>query len=135
MIEVNYLAVFISAIAVFALGALWYGALFGKYWRKLMNFSEEDMKNMPLTPAKAMTLGFISTLLMVFVLSHFVNALSAGGFVNAITLVFWIWLGFIIPTIAGSWLWEGKSFKLFLFNAVYQFISIALATVILASWQ
>ncbi len=42
----------------------------------------------------------------------------------ALTLAFWPWLGFVMPIQAGSWLWEGKSFKLFAFNAAESFVSL-----------
>jgi hypothetical protein len=36
----------------------------------------------------------------------------------------WIWLSYVATTQAGSWFWEGKSFKLFAFNAAASFVSL-----------
>jgi len=126
MIEVNYLAVFFAAVTAFFIGFLWYGPVFGKYWMKLMGMTPESMKSMSMTPAKAMTFGFIGMLLFAYVLAQFAFLYGAigVGFSGALQLAFWIWLGFYVPTTAGAWLWEGKSFKLFLFNAVYYLVTL-----------
>ena len=134
-ITVNYVAVVIAAIVNFAVGALWYGPVFGKMWMRLEGMTPESMKSMKLKPMQAMALGFISTLVMACVLAHFAVVWSAGGVMGALQLTFWVWLGFIVTTLAGSVLWEGKSTKLFLFNIVYQFISVFVTALILVYWK
>ena len=70
---VNYLAVLVATIAAFAVGALWYGPLFGRQWRVLMNYSEGHAgtpsggEGMPM--ASAMVGGFFATLILVYVLA------------------------------------------------------------------
>ncbi len=128
-ITINYWGVIGAAVANVAIGALWYGPVFGKAWRKMMGFTEADMKSMPLTPAQAITGGIVTALVMAFVLSQ----IAPQG-TPAVTLAFWPWLGFVATTQAGSWLWEGKSFKLFLFNAAESFVALlAMALVITPS--
>lgn len=131
MIEVNFVAVLVAAVAVFIIGALWYGPALGKYWMKLMNFTPESMKSMSMTPMKAMIFGFIGTVLMTYVLAHFVAVWGAVDVNGACQLAFWIWLGFFVPVTAGAWLWEGKSFKLFVFNAAYYLVTLIVAALIL----
>ena len=46
-----------------------------------------------------------------------------GGTLEAM-LAFWPWLGYIATTQAGSFLWEGKSFKLFAFNAAESLVAM-----------
>ena len=133
-ISVNYLAVFVATITSFIVGALWYGPLFGKQWMKLEGFTPESMKSIKLKLGHAMGLGFVSTLIMVCVLAHFAIAWGAEGVMGAFQLTFWVWIGFIVTTLAGSVLWEGKSAKLFLFNIIYQFISIFVASLVLVLW-
>ena len=43
--EINMLAVFLGAAAFFAVGALWYGVLFGKPWRRAAGI-EDALGNM-----------------------------------------------------------------------------------------
>ena len=130
-IAINYLAVLVATIINFFVGALWYGPLFGKQWMALMGFTPESMKSMKLTPMQAMALGFVTTLVMAFVLAHFAAVWGAEGVLGALQLAFWVWLGFIVTTLAGSVLWEGKSVKLYAFNIVYQFVSVFVTTLVL----
>ncbi len=134
-IAVNYWAVLVAAAVNFTVGVLWYGPLFGKTWMALEGITPEGMKSMKLTPAQAMALGFISTLVMAFVLGHFANVWNAMGVAGAFALTFWVWLGFIVTTLAGSVLWEGKSLKLFLLNIVYQFIALFASAFVLVYWK
>jgi len=132
MIEVNFVEVIVAAVAAFIIGMLWYGPVLGKYWMRMMNFTPESMKGMKMTPAKAMTLGFVGTLLMTYVLAHFASVFGASDVSGAFQLAFWTWLGFFVPVTAGDWLWEGKSSKLFLFNAAYYLVVLLVATLIIA---
>ncbi|MBI1936110.1 DUF1761 domain-containing protein [Candidatus Woesearchaeota archaeon] len=131
---INYLAVLVAALASMAIGMLWYGPLFGNMWKKLMNFTDRDMKKMNMTAAQAMIFGFISTLVLSFVLAHFVDYLNAITFRAALQVAFWIWLGFIATVMLGMVLWEGKPWKLYFLNAAYQLVSLAVMAVILALW-
>jgi len=44
--NVNYLAVLVAGVIAFAIGAIWYTALFGKKWRDLQGITEAKMKEM-----------------------------------------------------------------------------------------
>ena len=133
--SVNYLAVLVATIASFVSGFLWYGPLFGKKWQKMMNFTEKSMKSMNLTPMKAMTLGFITTLITVYVLAMFIKVAGATTISGGLLVGFWIWLGFIATTTLGSYLWEGKSLNLYFFNNAFNIINILIVSAILSVWQ
>jgi len=135
-IAVNYLAVLVATLVAYAVGALWHSPMgFGAYWMRLMGLTGEGMKGMPLTPAQAMALGFVVMLVQAFVLAYFVVMFGVATWQTALTLGFWVWLGFLAPTLANSWLWEGKSLKLFAFNALYALVSIEVMALVLALWQ
>jgi hypothetical protein len=113
-------------------GMLWYGPLFGKQWKALMS-----MKNMKMTAAQAIVGGFVTALIMAFVLAHdafvwgkFFGA-SMGPLVFALQLAFWIWLGYIATTQAGTVLWEGKPWKLFFLNAGNSLVSLITMALVL----
>lgn len=135
-ITINYLAVVAAGVVAYAVGAVWYSPIgFGKYWMKLMGFTPESMRSMPLTPAQAMSIGFVVFMLMSYVLAHFVVYTGADTWGLALQLGFWAWLGLMLPVIAGGWLWEGKSFKLFAFNAAYYLVSIEVMALVLGLWH
>ncbi len=132
-IMVNYWAVLAAAVVSMVLGCLWYGPLFGKQWQKLMGFTPKSMKNMPLTPAKAMTLGFITALIMAYVISIFADYTAATTFGTGAKLGFWLWLGIAAPLEAGSFLWEGKPLRLFLINGSHWLVALVATSGVIAA--
>jgi uncharacterized protein YacL len=133
---INYLAVVVAAIVAYGVGALWHSpAGFGKYWMRLMGFNNDSMRKMPLTAAQAMSIGFVVTLLTSYVLALFIAMTYAFTVSTALELAFWLWLGFLAPTLANGWLWEGKSLKLFGFNAAYSLVNIGIMALVLGLWQ
>ncbi len=123
------------------IGFLWYGPLFGKQWRHLMGFNLDDMKKMPLTMGQAMVGGFITALVMAYVLAH--DAFVWGAFfagsqspeMFALSLAFWIWLGYFLTNTSGAWLWEGRPFKLVVLNAANQLVSLFAMACVLVFWK
>jgi len=135
-ITVNYFAVVVAAVVAYAVGALWHSpAGFGKQWQRMMGLSADSMKNMPLTAPQAMGIGFVVTLLVAFVLAYFQVLVGANSIPVALQLGFWVWLGFLAPTLANGWLWEGKSWKLFAFNAAYALVNIEIMALVLGLWH
>ena len=133
-VDINYLAVLVAAIASMALGFLWYGPLFGSQWKKLMNFTDKSMKAVKLTPAQAMAGGFTTTLIMSYILAHFVDYTQSATFVDGAIAGIWLWLGFIATVQLGSVLWEGKPVKLYVINTLHYLAALVVMGGILAVW-
>ncbi|PIT92162.1 MAG: DUF1761 domain-containing protein [Candidatus Harrisonbacteria bacterium CG10_big_fil_rev_8_21_14_0_10_42_17] len=140
-ITINYWSILAAAIANMIVGMLWYGPLFGKQWKKLMGFSNDDMKKMKMTPMQAMIGGLITSLIMAYVLAHSAfmwNLFFAGSvsdFMFALQLAVWIWLGFVATTQISSVLWEGRPWKLFFLNASNTLVSLIAMAMILTFWK
>jgi hypothetical protein len=136
MVDVNLLAVFVAAIVGMIIGFLWYSPfLFGKMWMKLMGFTMEkmsDMKKKGMT--KVYVLNFIFTVVMAYVLAHFLLLMLVADVGGAIELSFWLWIGFIVPLLVGNVLWENKSWKLFALNAGYWLASMIGMAIVLVLW-
>ncbi len=136
MIFINYWGIVGAAIASMIVGMLWYGPIFGRQWKRMMGFSESDMKKMPLTASQAICGGAVTALVMACVLAA--DAYAWGSFIGesgtasfAFMLAFWHWLGYVAMTQAGSFLWEGRSFKLFAFNAAESLVAMFAMTLVL----
>lgn len=129
---INYLAILVAALASMVIGMLWYGPLFQKQWMKLAGITPQSMKKMKLSPVAAMSMGFVASLVTAYVLSVFVGGVMA--WTAAANFVFWIWLGFVAPVQLGVFLWEGKSFKLFILNTSYSLVTLVVMAGILAAW-
>ena len=143
MVPINYLAVFVAAVAAMILGYLWYGPLFGKEWAKLMGWSPEHMEKMKSQGKNKMMrsygLMFAGSLLMAFVLSHSIvfatTYMHRSGAVGGLEAGWWSWLGFIVPATIGIVLWDGKPWKLWFINAGYFLVDLLLMGVILGVWM
>ena len=134
--DVNLVAVLVSSIVGMAIGVLWYSPLlFGKLWMTLNVIPEKQIK-----AAKKSGMGklyfanFIGTLVMAYVLSHFVDYAGATTVTGGMQAGFWAWLGFIATVLLGNILWEGKSLKLYLLNIGHYLIVLLAMGAILAVW-
>jgi hypothetical protein len=138
-ISINYLAVAAAALANMVIGSLWYGPVFGKQWKAMMGFTDDDMRKMPLTAGQAIAGGIVTALVMSFVLAHdafaWMKVMPGGELSFAFQLAFWIWLGYVATTHIESWLWEGKSFKLFAFNSTRSLVTLFAMSLILTYWR
>lgn len=134
-ISINLWAVLVAAVVNMVVGFLCYGPVFGKLWKKLMGFTDESMKKMKVTPNQSIAMGFVNSLVLAYVLAYFVMLTGAMGVSGAWNLTFLIWLGFLVTNTVGSFIWEGRPFKLFVLNAAEQLVALFLMTAILVLWQ
>lgn len=139
MVEINYLAVIAAAAINMIVGFLWYGPVLGTRWKTYMGFTDDSMRNMPLTAGQAIVGGCIASLVMAFVLAHSLifasSYLNTSGLSAGLQAGFWNWLGFVLPVTAGVFLWEGKPLGLWVLNASYYFVALLLMGTVLALWM
>jgi len=91
------------------------------------------MKNMALSPAQAMTIRFLVSVLVAYVLAKLLEMTALSGVSGGTTLAFWTWLGFVVTTQVRPTLWEGKSTKLFLINALHGVVNLLVIGAIVGS--
>ncbi len=126
------LSIIVTAVALFAFGALWYTVLFGKLWVKLMDFSPEQMaKGKSEGMAKPMVINFVLNLITAKVVYFLFPVLLAVSFGEFLMTVLVIWLGFSFPIYANQALWEKKSWKVVLLNSVQGILYFTLASAII----
>jgi hypothetical protein len=122
--HVNFVAVLISAVIMWILGALWYGVLFKKSWRKLVGYAEgEKPKNMIF----GMVTSFIACLILSFVMAHIATWAGSRLFTAGSTLGVICWLGFMAPPLFAQHIYEGRRANLFAINAGYWLLAMAIA--------
>lgn len=134
--NVNFVAVLVGALVNMVLGFLWYGPLFGKSWQKLSGLTDTKLNEMK---KKGMTnvylFSMLGALLMAFVLAMTLNLTGSVGVVEGVKLGFWIWLGFVAPTMLNSVLYEDKSWNLYWINAGYYLVALVIMGGVLSSWK
>ena len=134
-VDINYLAVLIAALASYVLGALWYSpVLFGKLWMKLSKIDPKNMDAAKKHLAWRYGSGFIATVVMSYILAHWVDYAGAITIRGGLQAGFWAWLGFVATVTLSSVLWENKPFKLYLLNNTYHLVSLLLMGSLLAVW-
>lgn len=130
--DLNYLAILVSGTAAMAIGWLWYSkTLFGNAWVKEIGITEEEMKKR--NPATAMLFAFLLTLVMAFNLAMFLAGppnLGWGIIAGALAGIGWVAVAFGI-----NYLFEGRSFRLFLINAGYMAVVFIVMGAILGIWK
>jgi hypothetical protein len=131
---ISYVAVLVAGIASMALGFLWYSpVLFGKPWMALMGITPEKIAEakakggMP----KTYVLMFIFALIGAYVLAHTMEVFPTQTVSQIAYVVFFLWLGFMVPIYLGSYLWESRPLKLFWINSLYGLVSLLISGVII----
>lgn len=135
----NYWAILVCAVVAMVLGFVWYGPLFGKAWMRLTGCADMDEAKRKEMQKKAMPMylvQFVLVLVQIFVLATY--SITFAPVISVINAL-WIWLGFVMPTIAGSYMWSGDSRKnawtKFFIQAGFQLVSFLVFGAILGLWQ
>jgi hypothetical protein len=129
----NHLAVLVSAVALWVLGALWYSpVLFAKPWMAMVAFPKEGKKNAMLT---GMISSLIGDILLAFILAHIILWSGADSFGRGAFIGFIVWLGFFAATAFPQGIYEGRPFKLFAINTGYMLVGLVLIGGLLAVWH
>lgn len=135
MMNVNLLAVIVSAIVSMIVGSIWYGPLFGKKWIKLVGFTKEEMEKGKKDMPRTYGLMFVGSLLTSFVLSVTISLAPMQSMATGVTAAFWLWLGFIVAVKMSDVLFEKKPWNLFYIECGYYLVFLLISGAILGSWK
>lgn len=135
-VTVNFWAVLVAAVVQFVIGSVWYSPLlFAKPWMKLMKIDMANMKPAAKDMAGIFLGSIVGSLIMCYILAHFIAYAGVTDVAGGLQLGFWVWLGFIVTTHINSVFYEKRPFPLFLINAGHYLASLLAAGVILAVWR
>ncbi len=131
--SINWLAVLVSAVSAFVLGGIWYGPVFGKAWQRMEGVTDEDIQggNTPLIFGGAFVLNLVmasslALLLQLHPAPGLGSGLAAGGLLG---------LAFIATSYGISYLFSRKPLTLWLIDAGYMVVFMALMGAILGAWR
>ena len=135
--KIKYPAVIVATLVHYILGGLWYSPLlFGNKFIQLINWTPEHLRQVENeSHAKELAIAFVMSLILVYVLAHFIQYTKATTALGGIQTAFWLWLGFVVTTQLPTVLFEQRNFGLFAINVAYQFVGCSLAGAILAVWR
>lgn len=136
--EINYLAILVCGILSMVVGFIWYGPLFGEKWLAIIGASADDLEKRKEMQKKAGPLygiQLILALFQIFVLARFIASGESAGIITAL----WIWAAFVIPTLAGSSMWNNEdrriSISRFLIQGGYQLVMFVIYSLVLSLWK
>ena len=136
MPPINYLAVFVAAVAAFVIGFLAHGPVAGKLWMRLAKVHMTGKEKMSDMYGK-MLWNFLSNLVTAYALAVvflFVSTspFSGGSIIgDGIFSGFLVWIGFLATATSIDVIWMGRSFKLWLFELCSSFVvMIAMGAII-----
>ncbi len=140
---INYWAILVCGILSMVIGAIWYGPLFGKKWTEIIGATNQDLetrKKMQKEAGPLYLIQFLLSLFQIFMLVSFAGLINKaepdfGYMFTSLSL----WVAFIMPTIAGSAMWNNDSSKVkwarFLIQSGYQLVNFIVFSLILGMWR
>lgn len=130
--DVNLLAVIVAAIIKMILGAIWYSPkVFGEVWaNSALGQGTAELKATPWHYGAEAVLS----LLMALVIALFVNWLDLQTASQALTVAFFVWLGFIATTQLCGVIWGKVPVKVYLVNTGFVLLSLLIMFTIITLW-
>lgn len=141
MIEVNWVAVLLCGVASMVLGMIWHSrALFGPTYMNAIGadpaMPAEKMREIQKKMWQLYVTQFVLVLLQAYVLWHYI--VGAIDTMTPLSNATWIWLGFLLPTVAGQWMWSARPRKLawqgFLISAGYNLVLFIVFALIIGAF-
>ena len=130
----NWWAVIVAGVAAWVIGAVWYaGPLFGKAWQKELGFTTEYLQEANM--AKVFGSSLVLMILMAFGMAMFFGpetemTWQEGATYGAMTGIF-----FVATSIGINYLYQRRSFKLWMIDALYQIIFLTVQGTIIGAWR
>jgi len=132
--EMNWLAILVASVAYFALGAVWYSALFGKRWVTYHNINIEDPE-MKKGVAGIMILSFVLMAVAVICLSYLISRLGLTEAISGVKIGLLSGAGFAATGISIGYLYTKKPFGVHLIDGLYHVAGHVIAAIILCVWR
>jgi hypothetical protein len=137
--HLNYLAVIVCTLAYFIIGALWFSpVLFSKSWMAghgiSMPNSDADKARMRKEMPKMMAITFLLCLIGTVAIAYLEAAFGINNWMTGCKLGLFAGI-FVFITLALSYMYTKKSFKLVLIDAGYHIVSLIIVATILAIWK
>jgi hypothetical protein len=130
--HVNFLAVPVSVVAAFVLGGLWYSPLlFVKPWKRRLGIPP-DAKG---SPVKPMIINMIMLGVAALGMFYLVYEIEPEDWLFGGGLGLGVGAAFVATSIGTIYAYQGRGFVLWLIDATYQVLCLAIMGAIMGAWQ
>jgi hypothetical protein len=134
--HLNWLAVAVSTVAYFGLGAVWFGPIFGKMWMKghgITQPTDEEKKQMNV--GRMMAMSFVKTAIMVILTAYIINIINYSGDIKT-ALKIGVALGGIAAFPIGiNYIFLKRPFYIWVLDGGYHACGVIIASIILSVWR
>jgi hypothetical protein len=130
-IEVNWIAVVVGAVFNMALGALWYGPLFGKLWLKVIGKKKDEIQS----SATMYILPLLAGLAAAYVLAVAIGGLGITVWWQGILIGIILWLGLGASATLTTGTFEGSPRGAWLLFTLYQLVVYGVQGLLFALWH
>jgi uncharacterized protein DUF1761 len=136
MLEHNWPAIAVAALAAFLIGGLWYSPLlFANAWARGHGYTPEKLGAMRARAGWTYACSFACFLLMAFVLHLFLSRMGADTVSTGAAWGFHAWLGFAFPIGLIANLYSDKPIAAFLIDAGCQLVYLVAMGAVLGGWR
>ena len=126
----NWWAIIVATIAAFALGALWYGPVFGKAWVAALGKTEDEIQPSP----EPFIVSAVAALVTCIVVAALMQGLQMTGLITGIVFGLITGVGFIATSMASDSAFCGWGWKLWGIQAGYRVTYSALMGGVIGIW-
>ena len=135
--HLNWIAVAVSAIAYFCLGAIWFNPkVFGTAWMKghgITAPTEEEKKNMKM--GAMMGMSFIKTFVLIILTAYIVMIINYSGDTMTAIKIGAVLGGIASLPIGINYIFMKKPFTIWVIDGGYHVCGIIIAALILSVWR
>ena len=135
-INVSFFAIAVAVVVNFIVSFIWYTPLFGRAWKKAVGLENAPE---PTGARLALMLGTnaLALFLIAFILSNNIAAWTPktwgstlpglSAIAQGLSASLFTWIGFFLPVVANTVVWEGRPLKLLLINGAYYLVVLLIA--------
>ena len=132
--KINYPAVLVAAVVHFIIGGLWYGFIFANTFIEIVGRAQLEQMAAQ-SHWSQYIVAFVTSLVLVYILAHFIQYTGAKTVAGGMQTAFWLWLGFVATTQLPTVIFEQRRMGLYLLSIGYQLVACLICGVILSVWK
>jgi hypothetical protein len=135
-LHINILAVLVSAVVTFGIGALWYSPfLFGKQWMAFNDVTPDKVEAMRKGAARLYGISFLCYVVLAAVFAILIRMVHLESVLGGAKMGGMLWVGFVATLGLTASLYQAKPLKAFALDAGYQLVFMVVMGLILTAWH
>jgi len=134
MREIRHAAVWLAAVLFFAVGAVWY-TLLAEPWMAGIGKTRDQLMAQGGGPGVSYAVGFAAIVVLCYTLAWLVGRMGAASMAGGMRTGAALGIGLCSATIALNYAFELRPVSLWLINAGFVTLGLALAGAIVGGWR